>query len=171
MHLLPLIRRVTIAILFLAGCSELLLAQSSQADWQKVDAGPFSISAPPGWQFHQLQGVDSFVGEFVGDNIILRFDFGRYSSNLKEAKKPKYAVTQKSIGGYRAKLVNPRISGQGVTGVYFRDVADDSSLCVRGQDLNSAQQELALKIFDTIRFGGPPPHNVLPPPSATNPLP
>jgi len=49
------------------------------ANWHKVDAGPFSILAPSGWDFHQLEGVDSFVGEFVGDGIILRFDFGGYS--------------------------------------------------------------------------------------------
>jgi hypothetical protein len=36
-----------------------------------------------------LQGVDSHVGEFVGDGIALRFDFGEYSSDyIKKAKKP-----------------------------------------------------------------------------------
>ena len=42
-------------------------------DWHKVDAGPFSILAPPAWEFHQLDGVDSYVGEFVGNSIVLRF--------------------------------------------------------------------------------------------------
>lgn len=32
------------------------------SSWRKLDAGPFSISAPPGWEFHQLAGVDSYVG-------------------------------------------------------------------------------------------------------------
>jgi hypothetical protein len=35
---------------------------SSRSSWRKLDAGPFSISAPPGWEFHQLAGVDSYVG-------------------------------------------------------------------------------------------------------------
>jgi hypothetical protein len=77
------------------------------ANWHKVDAGPFSILAPSGWEFHQLEGVDSFVGELVGDGITLRFDFGGYSNPLKEEKKPAYVVVHKSIGGFRAKVVSP----------------------------------------------------------------
>lgn len=54
--------------------------------WHKVDPGPVSILAPSGWEFHQLQGVDSYVGEFVGDSIVLRFDFGGYSNPLKKRR-------------------------------------------------------------------------------------
>jgi hypothetical protein len=142
--------------------------QSLPADWHKVDAGPFSVLAPSGWVFHQLEGVDSFVGEFVGDGITLKFDFGGYSNPLKEEKKPAYVVVHKSIGGFRAKVVSPRTPGHGITGVYFRDVAHATALCLWGKDLTSTQQELALKIFETIRFGGPPPQYVLPPPPAKN---
>ncbi len=137
---------------------------SSPANWQKVDAGPFSILAPLGWEFHQLQGVDSYVGEFVGDGVVLTFDFGRYSNTLKKEKKPAYVVTHKFIGGRRAKIVSPRTPGHGITGVYFRNVGDAAALTLFGHDLTSTQQELVLKIFDTLRFGGPVPRYVLPPP-------
>src|ERR1700756_633311 len=72
--------------------------------WHKLDAGPFSILAPLGWKFHQLMGVDSYVGEFVGDGIALTFDFGRYSTELRKAKKPAYIITKESIGGLSAKI-------------------------------------------------------------------
>lgn len=75
--------------------------QSATAAWMKVDAGPFSIFAPWGWEFHQLEGVDSFVGEFIGDGVTLEFDFGKYSNPLKEERKPAYVVVHKSIGGFR----------------------------------------------------------------------
>jgi hypothetical protein len=107
-------------------------------NWRKVDAGPFSILAPPGWQFHQLEGVDSYVGEFVGDGIALRFDFGGYSDSLKEEKKPEYVVVHKSIGGRRAKIVAPRKPGHGITGVYLRNVRGPNALCLWGKDLTSA---------------------------------
>jgi hypothetical protein len=139
-----------------------------ESGWHKVDAGPFSILAPSAWEFHQLKGVDSFVGEFVGDGITLRFDFGGYSNPLKEEKKPAYVVVHKSIGGFRVKVVSPRTPGHGITGVYFRDVGHATALCLWGKDLTSTQHELALKIFETIRFGGPPPRYVLPPPPAKN---
>jgi len=141
---------------------------AEESGWHKVDAGPFSILAPSGWEFHQLQGTDSYVGEFVGDGVALRFDFGRYSNPLKEEKKPAYAVIHKSIGGRRAKVVSPGTPGHGITGVYFRNVGDSNALCLWGKDLTSAQQELVLKIFDTLRFGGPLPPYVLPPPPTKN---
>lgn len=143
---------------------ESLDAGTAPADCHKVDAGPFSILAPSGWEFHQLQGVDSYVGEFVGDGVVLTFDFGRYSNTLKKEKKPAYVVTHKSIGGRRAKIVSPRVPGHGITGVYFRNAGNASALTLFGKDLTPTQQELALKIFETLRFGGPVPRYVLPPP-------
>jgi hypothetical protein len=137
---------------------------TEESGWHKVDAGPFSILAPSTWEFHQLQGVDSYVGEFVGDGVVLKFDFGRYSNSFKKEKKPAYVVTHKSIGGRRAKIVSPRTSGHGITGVYFRNVGDsNAALILFGRDLTSTQQELVLKIFDTLRFGGPVPRYVPPP--------
>jgi hypothetical protein len=141
---------------------------SSRNSWRKLDAGPFSVSAPPGWEFHQLQGVDSYVGEFVGDGIVLTFDFGRYSSGyLKQAKKPAYVIAHESIGGFSAQIASPGTPGHGITGIYFRNVGHSNGLCLWGKDLTSAQQELALKIFETLQFGGPVPRYVLPPPPPT----
>jgi hypothetical protein len=136
--------------------------------WHVVDAGPFSISAPFEWEFHQLKGVDSYVGEFVGDGIVLTFDFGRYSDPLKRAKKPEYVVLDKSIAGFRARIVSPKIPGHGITGVYFPNVGGSAALCLLGHDLTSTQQQLVLKIFETFRFGGPVPRYFIPPPPAKN---
>ena len=121
-------------------------------DWLKLEAGAFSIHAPPGWEFHKRQGIDSYVGEFAGDDVMVRFDFGRYSNPLDKEHEPTYIVTQEVVGGYRAKIVNPRTSGHGITGVYFRRVTGSNRLCLWGEDLTETQQELALQIFRTIRF-------------------
>lgn len=99
---------------------------------------------------------------------MLTFDFGRYSNTLKKEKKPAHIVTHKSIGGRRAKIVNPRTPGHGIMGVYFRDVGDTAALTLFGHDLTSTHQELVLKIFDTLRFGGPVPRYILPPPPKKN---
>jgi hypothetical protein len=142
-----------------------LSAVTAPVGWHKVDAGPFSLLAPQGWEFHQLQGVDSYVGELVGDGINLRFDFGEYSSGyVKKTKKPTYVIARESIGGFVAKIVSPRTPGHGVTGVYFRNVGHSNGLFLWGQDLTSEQQELVMKIFETIRFGGGVPRYVNPPP-------
>jgi hypothetical protein len=138
---------------------------AEQSGWQEVDAGAFSILAPSGWKFHQLHGVDSYVGEFTSDDTVIRFDFGRHSDPLKEETKPEYIVVHKSIGGLQAKVVSPKTPGDGVTGIYFPKTFASNRLCLYGQDLTSAQQELALKIFETIRFGRTVPP-VVPPPLA-----
>jgi hypothetical protein len=135
--------------------------------WHKVDAGPFSILAPSGWEFHELEGVDSYVGKFVGDGVVLTFDFGGHSNPLKEEKKPQYVVIHKSIDGHAAKIVSPREPSHGITGVYFHNAGNASALTLFGKDLTPTQQVLALKIFETLRFGGPPPRYVVPPPPPT----
>jgi hypothetical protein len=130
--------------------------------WVKVEAGAFLIYAPPGWELHKRQGIDSYVGEFAGDGVVLSFDFGEYSNSLEEFHEPTYVVTQEFIGGYKARIVSPRTPGHGVTGIYFPRVTGSgshrvlghrpNSLCLNGQDLTDTQQELALKIFRTIQF-------------------
>lgn len=140
-------------------------AATAPASWHKVDAVAFSLFAPSGWELRQVQGVDSYVGEFVGDSVVLKFDFGGYSSDcLNKAKEPAYVIAHKSIGGFPAKIASPTTSGHGFTGIYFRNVGSSNGLCLSGQDLTSAQQELVLKMFETIRFGSAVPRYVIPPP-------
>ena len=138
---------------------------AEESRWQKVDTLAFSILAPSGWKFRQLEGVDSYVVEFAGDGIVLRFDFGGHSNPLKEEKKPAYVVVHESIAGLSAKIVSPTTPGHGITGVYFPKTFGSNKLCLFGQDLTSTQQELALKIFKTVRFGHTVPPVVPPPPA------
>jgi hypothetical protein len=151
----------------------LQIADSSQTfnedvpqNWRQLDAHIFSLMAPGGWEFHQLTGIDSYVGEIAGDGLSLRFDFGRCSNGyLNETKKSEYIITHKSIGGFPAKIVSPRAAGHGVTGVYFGHVAGPNALCLWGRDLSETQQNLALKIFETIRFGHGQVPGPIPPPA------
>jgi len=155
---------ISIEIISVVGCSsarihspqlteENLSPVTAPTDWHKVDAVAFSLFAPSGWEFHQLVGVDSYVGEFVGDGVVLKFDYGGYSSGCFDiAKRPAYVIREEFIGGFPAKIASPRTPGHGFTGIYFRRVARSTGLCLWGQDLTSGQQEVVLKIFATIRF-------------------
>ena len=124
-------------------------------NWQFVDANSFTLSLPPGWEFNKLQGIDSYVGEFVGDGVKLSFDFGWYSNSLADDNDPDHVVTYKTIDGYKAKIVFPKITGKGTTGVYFADLGgkiQKTSFQISGRDLTKSQQETALKIFQTIKI-------------------
>src|SRR5258708_19403309 len=137
---------------------ESLSVVTAPTTWHKVDAGAFSLFAPLGWEFHQLAGVDSYVGEFVGDGVVLRFDFGQDSSGyLKRAKKPAYVIAHESIGGFPAKIASPRTPRHGVTGVYFRNFVSSNALCLWGKALTSAHHELTLNTFKTIPLPRLPP--------------
>lgn len=122
-----------------------------QSSWQVVDAGPFTVSLPPGWQFNKLQGIDSQIGEFVGDGTKLMFDFGWYSNPLADDDDEKYAVSYEKINGRRAKVVTPKAGGK-ITGVYFGDLDNGNKLEISGRNLAPAQQKTALAIFRTIRI-------------------
>src|SRR5579871_2113884 len=88
--------RFVVVLSLLTVCAWTQVPQTSAGGlegWHKLDAGPFSILAPSGWEFHQRMGFDSFLGEFVGDGVTLRFDYGRYSSGyLKNITKSTEAV-------------------------------------------------------------------------------
>lgn len=120
-----------------------------------VDAGMFSISLPPGWTFNKLQGIDSYVGEFAGDGVRLTFDYGAYSNPLPETGDPKYAVTYEMIDGRQAKVVVPKVAGEGIVGVYFPDIggkAQTTKLEVHGEGLGASQQGAVLKAFRSVKF-------------------
>lgn len=142
--------------LSMGGCSQ---ADKLPVGWQKIEAGTFSLSAPPGWEFRKRQGIDSYVGDFVGDGVILSFDFGQYSDSLSDDQGPSYFVMREFIHGSSATIVSPTTPGRGITGIYFSDVPggmNTNKLCLIGHDLTARQQEVALKIFRTIRFTGVP---------------
>lgn len=127
-----------------------------QTNWQFVDANLFTLSLPPRWEFNKPQGIDSYVGEFVGGDAKLGFDYGWYSNPLAEDNDPDHIVTYETIDGYRAKIVVPKITGEGTTGVYFADLGGEEwqkiGFQISGSDLTRSQQETALKIFRTIKI-------------------
>jgi hypothetical protein len=115
-----------------------------------VETNAFSISLPIDWKFNQLQGTDSYVGEFVGDGMKLTFDFGMYSNPLNDTTHT--TTSYGTINGYDVKIVRPKNNQLGMTGVYFSNLAEGNKLNVIGENLTTAQSELALEIFKTIHF-------------------
>ena len=134
---------------------------SDEWDLVEVPGWPdgFSLRLPQGWILHELQGIDSYVGEIVWDGGRLNYDFGWYSSSLVDEDDSQYVVFYEEIGGRRAKLVRPRTEGQLlITGVYFEDVdgsnqdiPSQNRLQISGVGLTPDQQETAFSVFRTIR--------------------
>ena len=134
---------------------------SDEWDLVEVPGWPdgFFLRLPQGWILHELQGIDSYVGEIVWDGGRLNYDFGWYSSSLVDEDDSQYVVFYEEIGGRRAKLVRPRTEGDLlITGVYFEDIdgsnhdnPSQNRLQISGVGLTPDQQETALSVFRTIR--------------------
>ena len=135
----------------------LLLAQPAP-DWRLVNipgwaSQPgFSLRVPPGWRVVQKQGIDSYVGEVLGDGLRLGFDYGSFMWSLDPDDDPEhdYAVVYQEIGGVEGKLLIPVDTSGGFTGVYFARL-DGPSLNLIGHDLTPEQQRTAIAIFRSIR--------------------
>ena len=128
------------------------------SNWQFVDAGPFALSLPPSWKFNKLGGYDSYVGELLGEDAKLIFDYGWWSNPLADDNDPHHVVIYETIDGYRAKIIVPKIMANGITGVYFADLgkmrpgSPETKLEISGCNLAASQQETAFAIFRTIKF-------------------
>ena len=144
-----------VLVVILAGVAGYFALNNRSTTWQFIDANSFTLSLPPNWKFNELQGIDSYVGEFTGDGAKLGFDYGWYSNPLAEDNDPNHTVTYETIDGHRAKIVIPKTFGNGITGVYFEDLGggfQKTRLEVSGYNLTASQQETALKIFRTLKF-------------------
>ncbi len=122
--------------------------------WHLLDAGDFTIYAPAKWDFHKLQGIDSYVGEFVGDGVRLKSDYGLYSNSIPaEAKEPAYTIVEEKIGGHLARIVSSKTTGHGITAIYFReDGSGSNGLFIDAINLSDSQQKTVLAMFRTVRF-------------------
>ena len=120
--------------------------------WEQVPG--FSLCLPPGWKFKERTGIDSYIGEFVGHNMVLWFDYGAYSSSLNygPGHEPEYHVAYEYVGRAYAKLVLPRDGRVGTTGIHFADLGR-VRLTVYGKNLSRFQQRTAFAVFRSIREG------------------
>ena len=115
----------------------------------------FSLRLPFGWELHERQGVDSYVGEVIGeDGIRLTFDYGgsSWSPDPADDQAHNYVVAYEDIGGFEAKLII-FVKGSGNTGAYFVSLSGPT-LHLLGEGLLPGQQRTAIAVFRGIRLLG-----------------
>ncbi len=155
----PLIIGLSVAVLALTGY--LVFTQpppqpSTNAvvpsGWQTVDTGKFTIALPSGWEYVPSRGIDSFVGEFVGDGVTLSFDYGWYSGIPEYNDASNVTITTETIDGYSAQIVVPTVPGTDTVGVYFSDLGSDNRLSITSDARTAEEQEVVLVIFRSLQF-------------------
>ena len=83
-------------------------------------AGGFSIMLPPDWELVELQGIDSLVGEVVGDGVRLMYSYGDFTPDLDPTDLDySHTVFREVISGIEARILVPTFGTKGTTGVFF----------------------------------------------------
>ncbi len=126
---------------------------------QRVDTGPFSVELPEDWSYVPRQGIDSFVGDFVGPGMTLRFDYGQYWNSRPAAGAPGYEVRQEDVDFRPAEIWLAREDPADVTALYVDYVEDrlrawhsPVRLSLVGKNLTPPQQEVAVQIMRSVHF-------------------
>ena len=87
--------------------------------WTRHDTGPFSIELPPDWEYVPRQGVDSFVGEFIGPDVRLWFDYGDWWNSRPDEGDPGYQVIHERVDHRAAQVWLPIGPGADLTALYI----------------------------------------------------
>ncbi|WP_028298582.1 hypothetical protein [Olivibacter sitiensis] len=143
-------RTAYIAILILTSIS-----CSNDIELEKtLDFERFTIQVPAAWSQQQIQGYDSYVGQIaIGEQESISFDLGAYADNLN-VNTTSHDITTKTIDNKEAKIVKPKVAGQGTTGVYFEKLGtnDVDKFQMSGINLNTQNQRLFLAALETLKF-------------------
>jgi hypothetical protein len=132
----------------------LIAVGGNAADWQVIKNAAFSFSLPALFKKTEARGTDSFVEEYVAEDIRVNFDYGPYSNNFEDwPKETKYE--QLTVGGKKARIgVVKRDFHDGYpysTQVYIK-LDDETALSMFAACRSESEIALARRIFLTIAF-------------------
>ena len=117
----------------------------------------FSISLPPDWAIGGPRAAASgWEGTLVGDGFFLSYQGGTSVvddiSDVLGSDGDKHVITEETIGGFSAQLVQPIGDEEGLTAILLQ--LPDGRMLVIGQNLNAEQQRIAFAIFRSIQPQG-----------------
>jgi hypothetical protein len=126
----------------------------AQGDWKKIENDHFSFSVPSSFKKTSVHGIDSFVEEYLSNNIELTFDYGRYSNNFGDW--PEDTKFDKvTIDGRSARIgIAKQLFRKGFpysTQVYFK-LDQYTALSMFAACKSEKDVAVARKIFTTIAF-------------------
>ena len=152
----------------------------------------FTIEVPKTWKAIKNKGIDSYVGQIALDEKdTLSFDLGWYSNELDEFQEEDIAgkkyylsisdtsgnlmdslgmekarqsdVAWDTIDKRRVKIIKPRLSGKGITGLYIDSLwiagSGVDKFEINGRDLKPENERLFLTALKTLRFNDPKKHS------------
>ncbi len=86
------------------------LRLTDSEDWERVDArGLFSFLAPTCPVRQDVMGIDSYIGEYRGEDVVLFFNYGQHSNSLRNEGQAGYSARAVAVDGRDARLVRYQV--------------------------------------------------------------
>lgn len=123
--------------------------KTKTSDWKTLDFEFFKLKTPQGWTEIKLKGIDSFVGGLTNGKDTLRFDYGMYSADIGYEDPKIHLFGQDTINGLIARIVIPKIPGDGFIRMYI-PVNREDRFSISGRNIQDT--DTILKIFKSIVF-------------------
>jgi len=70
------------ALIIFFGCRQ--TEKKPDGQWKIIEVGDYLFDFPADFELVTEKGIDSYVGKIKGDNMLLGFDFGYYSSDFEQ---------------------------------------------------------------------------------------
>ena len=115
----------------------------------------FSIKLPSEWELMESRGIDSLLGDVVGDGVRLMYNHGDFTRDLDPADlDDSHTIFREVVSELEARILVPTFGTEGTTGVFFESLGG-ARFSLSGEDLTPEQQRIAVGIFRGIRGLGP----------------
>lgn len=145
-----------IVCIVFTSCSSKDSTSSTSEETKVIAVGDYEFEFPTDFNLVELKGIDSYVGNLVGNEITLTFDFGWYTSPLSNLSEDEFIVTDTIINGHFRQIVQPINPEVNFTRIHLYRISDSTesphgynSLTMYTENISSAQLEIVLTIFNS----------------------
>lgn len=114
------------------------------------------MQVPEYFVFEEGTGFDSYIGTISAKGIEIKFDYGPYTVPPDISNTDKYEVVYETSASIEKYIVIPKDSKERV-GIHIRNLniiesGNYVSLNMVAQNLSKEQQNLVVKIFESVYF-------------------
>jgi hypothetical protein len=149
---------VILIILALSACAPTTASAprvfTPPAGWVQVNAqGHFTFWVPSTLAEEQVQGIDSYVGQWSGSGVYVKFDYGMYSGGIDSAIQtlPHTAVSD-STSGREGTIVTCTEDGSHIATLYVPQVNAQDRLTFTAGSSSEGPLDIPLTIVKSVRF-------------------
>ncbi|WP_133259574.1 hypothetical protein [Pseudochryseolinea flava] len=144
-----------LVFIFCLACVACNISQEKESlKLQRLDLGDISIEVPRAWRYTPVLGISAgFLEVQEGEKVSI--NYGPYCNNL-HTDPSTHDINFALVDDKGAKIVRPKISGDGFTGIYFENIKNgnttDFKLLIVGLNVSPDTEQSLLRAFKTLTF-------------------